>query len=130
MNWTVELIESLNFVKITIWGDFNVEDSLKIIKDFISRDFWEPGMKTMFDCRRIIFYNLALGVLREIGEFYALQNERIGDGKMALLMGSPRDFGIARQFEMLTEGKILSQVHVFLNETEAVSWLTAEPAAA
>jgi hypothetical protein len=94
--------------------------------DFLSREFWKPGMNVLIDYRETIFSNLTLDVLRLIGANHEAKNELIGNGRMAFVMKSPRDFGFARQYEMITEGKVLSQVCVFLDVDKAIAWLTSD----
>ena len=55
------------------------------------------------------------------------------DTKGRVLAESPRPqvfflagaFGLARQYEMITEGKVLSHVHVFQDENAALEWLNS-----
>ncbi len=124
MIWTIELNETASFVKVIAQGDFTIENCFEIKQDFISRDFWYPGMNILIDYRQTTFTNLSLDHLRQIGEFHKTVNEQIGNGRMAFLMKSPRDFGFARQYEMISDGKVLSEVCVFLDENKALEWLT------
>jgi hypothetical protein len=128
LNWTIELNEPAHFVNVTAQGDFTLEDYFELKKDFISQDYWHPGMNVQIDYRQTIFTNLNLNILRKMGDFHKSKNEQIGNGRMVLLMKSPRDFGLARQYEMVTDGKVLSKVRVFLDENEALEWLTATSA--
>lgn len=123
LNWTIELIEPAHFVKVTAEGNFTLEDCLGMKEDFLSRDYWEPGMNVLIDYRQTAFVNIKLDALRAAGIFHEENNEQIGNGKMAFLMKSPHDFGLARQYEMITEGEVLSHVHVFLKEENALKWL-------
>ena len=123
LNWTISLIAPERYLKVTAHGDFVMEDCIRMKEDFIARDFWKPGMNVLIDYRETAFPNLNLDILREIGKFHESKNEEIGGGRMAFLMKSPRDFGFARQYEMITEDKVLSEVCVFLEEGKALRWL-------
>lgn len=86
-------------------------------------------MNVLIDYREVIFSGLTLDDLRELGKFHESQNEEIGNGRMVLLMKSPRDFGYARQYEMLNESRVSSKMRVFLEEDKAIEWLSSETAA-
>jgi len=122
--WTIELIKPAHFVKVTAQGDFTLADCRAMKEDILARDYWQPSMNVLIDYRGTSFTNLNLDVLREVGAFHQTVNEQLGSGRMALLMRSPHDFGLARQYEMITEGKVLSHIRVFLDENKALEWLT------
>lgn len=126
LNWTIDLIEPIYFVRVSAQGDFAVEDCFKMKEDFLLQDYWKPGMNILIDYRKTVFSNINLDILRKIGGFHESKNKQIGNGRMAFLMKSPRDFGFARQYEMITEGRVLSNVRVFLDEDECLQWLTSD----
>lgn len=123
MDWKIEHEPSLDFVWVVCEGDFSAEDCGEAKKDFTTRGFWRPGMNVLFDFRATKFNNLNPGELRRAADFHSCLNEEIGNGKMALLMNSVRDFGLARQYELIAEPNVFSQIKVFGDETEAVRWL-------
>jgi len=126
LKWSFSSIEGQNFVRVSSQGDFSIEDCVKIKEELLTKDFWKAGLNILYDYRRTTFESsLTLDALRELGNFHESKNELIGDGRMAFLMKSPRDFGLARQYEMVTEGRVLSQIRVFLNEDKAIEWLTS-----
>ena len=123
MDWKVEYEPSANFVRATCVGDFTVEDCIGVKKDFLSREFWRPGMNILIDYRETRFNNLGLDDLRRAGDFHIFKSEEIGPGKLAFLMNSVRDYGLARQYELITEEKVNSKMMVFSDEREALEWL-------
>lgn len=125
MNWTVYKIEEQPFIKVVTGGDFNLADHLKMIEDIISRDFWRPGTDVIFDNRNLEFGSTDLSVIKGLFSNHESNDERIGNGKAAMLMKSLADFGRARQLELISEGRVSAQLRVFLDEKEAVKWLTS-----
>lgn len=80
-------------------------------------------MNLLYDYRETDFSTITLEAMRAIVTFHELNSEAIGDGRMAFLMGTPRDFGFARQYEMVSEGRVKSRVRVFLDEEKAKKWV-------
>src|SRR5215203_1947656 len=102
MNWTIEYIEKLNFVKIVTDGDFTDSDHIAMIEDIISQKFWKPGMDTFFDHRKLEFNETDITLMKKISENHKRYEGQIGDGKAAILMKSLEDYLRGRQFELLT----------------------------
>lgn len=125
MYWTVEYMKDHRFVRVVARGVYNIDDHMRILKDVVTRDFWTPGMNLLIDDSELDFSRTSLEQLREAGlkriEFDAL----IGNGKTAVLVNSLINFGRARQFELITTGKISTKMEIFKDEDEAVRWLLA-----
>jgi hypothetical protein len=94
-----------------------------MIEDILSQPFWVPGMRAFFDHRQLNMAGASYAVMSAAGENHLRNDERIGDGKAAVVMGSPAAFGSARQFEMLVDGQAAAKLRVFLDPVEALTWL-------
>ena len=125
MNWTIEYLEKLKFVKIVTEGDFTLSDHLAMIEDIISRKFWKPGMNTLFDHRKLDFNETTIALMKEASENHKRYEARIGDGKAAILMKSLEDYLRGRQFELLTSYQVSAKLNVFMDEDKALEWLTS-----
>lgn len=123
MKWTVEYTEKLKYVRVNIKDEFNVQEHLKMIEDIVSQKFWCPGMPILFDGRAVYLGNTDFNTVMQASRNQILYDEQLGNGKNALLMKSAADFGIGRQYEMITEEKISAKIHVFLDEQQAIRWL-------
>lgn len=123
MKWTVEYKEKGRYVRVVTGGVFNVDDHGKMTEDILSREFWTPGMNVLFDHRKLDFGDTGFEAMREASQTHVKNDARIGDGRSAILMKSVSDFGLARQFEMLTDEQISADLHVFLDEKQALRWL-------
>ena len=123
MNWTVENVEKLGFVRITTAGVFSAADHRKMVEDIVSHDFWQPGMNTLFDHTKLTFGKTDIPIMREAGENHVNSDPRIGDGKAAILVKSIADYGRSRQFQLLTDGRISAKLHIFMDENDAIKWL-------
>lgn len=125
MNWTTEYIEKQNFVKIVTEGDFTVNDHLTMIKDITSQKFWKPGMNVFFDHRKLEFNETTVELMRKVSENHKKYEKQIGDGKAAILMKSLEDYLRGRQFELLVSHQGSARLSIFMDEDQALKWLTS-----
>lgn len=126
MHWNINTTDDVAYFIITIFGDFTPDRCCVIIDDFLSHKDWKQGMNILVKHGETLFHNVNLENLRKIGAFHASKNDEIGDGRVAFLTNEPVAFGIARQYEMIMEGKVSNPMHVFYEVTEAVDWLKCE----
>jgi hypothetical protein len=124
MNWTIDYDQEWALVTVSCEGDFTVEDCIGFKKDFMSREYWHPGINVLIDYRKTNFHNLKLPDLERAAAFHIAKNDAIGSGKMAFLMNTLTHFGLARQYELLTENAVYSEVMVFQDEAKAREWLS------
>jgi hypothetical protein len=124
MRWTVEPGGEGGYVVVATAGTFDVSDHLRMTEDILSRPYWVPGTPVLFDHRQLDFGDAGFRAMQEAGANHLTNDARIGDGKAAILMSSPVDFGRGRQFELLTEGRRSARLRIFLDEGEALAWLT------
>lgn len=123
MRWTVELPGAGGYAVVTTSGVFDVADHMRMIEDIITRPGWRPGTDVLFDHRALDFGEAGLRTMYQAGDNHLRNDERIGDGRAAILARSPSDFGRGRQFELLTEGRVSATLRVFLDEAQARGWL-------
>lgn len=123
MEWTVEQAPGGRYVRITTTGRFSVTDHQKMIEDIVGRPFWKPGTDALFDHRALDMAGATYKDMLAARANHQVDDALIGDGKAAIVMRSPGDFGSARQFEMLTQGKVQAELRVFLDLDEAMEWL-------
>ena len=126
MHWTVEDQQGQGYVVVATGGEFALRDHVRMIEDIVSRDFWRPGTSVLFDHRALDFGASGLAAMRPAAENHVASDARIGNGRAAVLMNTPADYGRGRQFEMLTDGRVDATVQIFLDETEALRWLRGE----
>lgn len=126
LSWTIEYTEEdqrRRFVKVIERGTYNVEDHMRMLEDITSRDFWKPGTNILLDESNLNYQGTTLEQLREAAARRVLMDARIGDGKTAAVMSTITDFVRARQYELITDGKVSAKIKIFRNEQEALKWL-------
>jgi hypothetical protein len=123
MNWTIENIQDEHFVRVVTEGDFSAADHKRMTENILSQKFWKPGTNVLFDHRNLNFGVTSVALMKEIASTHIKNDARIGSGKAAILMKSLPDFVRGRQFEIITEGKILANLQIFQDEKKALAWL-------
>jgi hypothetical protein len=127
MDWTFEFDAQQGYVLIVTRGDFNLADHRTMVESLLSNPQWRSGTATLFDHRQVRFGDIGFNEMLEAKSIHVSNDTRIGNGKSASLMRSDADFGLGRQFQHLTGGRVSAQVRIFLNEAEAVAWLLDVP---
>lgn len=125
MHWTIEYIEDRHFARVVAKGIYNIDDHMLMLEDVAARDFWKPGMNLLIDASELDFSRTNLEQLREASIKRIELDDLIGDGKTAVLVNSLVNFGRARQFQLITSGKISAKMDVFKDEDKALEWLLA-----
>jgi hypothetical protein len=123
MHWIVELPGVDGYAVVTTSGTFDVADHLRMIEDIVSRPGWRPGTDVLFDHRGLEFGDAGFRAMQQAGGNHLGNDARIGNGKAALLMRSPVDYGRGRQFELMMEDQVAASLCIFLDEAEARAWL-------
>lgn len=126
MEWTVDFERAEEYVVVTTRGLFSPEGHRQMTEDIVSREEWGPGMNVLFDDRQLDFGDSGLEAMQQAVENHRENDDRIGDGKAAILTNTPVNFVRGRQFQLLTEGRVGARMQIFLNEAEAVRWLLDE----
>ena len=123
MRWTVDLPGADGYAVVMTSGTFDVSDHVRMIDDIVTRPGWHPGMDVLFDHRALDFGEADLRTMYQAADNHRRNDERIGDGRAAILMRSLSAYGRGREFELLTEGRISATLRLFLDEAEARDWL-------
>lgn len=123
MKWTFEYIENKEYIKIVSEGIFSGEEAIRQIEELLVHPNWRKGMPILVDNRKVDYGVSGTNAMKKASEFHIENDERIGSGKAALLMKSVTDFGLGRQYELLTDEEISANVHIFLDEKQALRWL-------
>ena len=128
MRWTVELPGADGYGVVTTSGVFDAAGHERMVEDITTRPGWRPGMDVLFDHRALDFSEADLRAIYLASGNHLRNDERIGDGRAAVLVRSLHDYGRGRQFELLTEGRVSATMRVFMDEAEARDWLATPTA--
>lgn len=125
MFWTIEYVNDRHFVRVVATGSYNMDDHLRMLEEVVTRDFWKPGMNWLLNESNLTYRGTSLEQLREAAALRVKMDARIGAGKTAVVMGTLTDFARARQYELITSGKISAKIDIFKDEDKAIRWLLA-----
>lgn len=123
MNWTIEFIEENGFVLIEAEGHFTGQDNMAMLEDLLHQEYWKPDTSILLDNRRRDYDDDGLAFVKKSSLNFIKKNAAIGCSKIAILMKSVADFGLGREFELLTDEEMCADVRVFLNEKQAFNWI-------
>lgn len=105
-------------------GAITQSERLEAIHSWLRHPAYRPGLRTLCDLSAAT----STPTMSELHEIIALIDEQtasIGRKKVAMLTAAPVTYGVARQFQALTDSGPL-QVRVFTDRTAALEWLDRE----
>ncbi len=124
MKWTIKHQSSPDLFIVDCEGEFTAVDCNSMQDELLSQNDWLPGTGILLDYRDANFAGVRLSELERVGLYHSQLSPRWGPSRMALLMKPGRDFGLARQYELLHESAVSTAMMVFLTTEEAIDWLT------
>ena len=104
-------------------GDGGVEGIIAFLNDIISHPKWKPGNHILLDHRRLNIDQISASGIEDVSIFFISISDKLGAGKIALVMNRDIDFGIARAWESITNLDVDIRIHVFRKLEEAIHWL-------
>jgi hypothetical protein len=130
MEWSVVFDASTGTAIVTTRGVFNVADHARMVADVVSREQWYPGHPVLFDHRALDFGTTGYPHMSAARDNHVAHEQRIGAARSAILMKGVAEYGCGRQFQLIADESVSAELAVFVDETAAWHWLTAESAAA
>lgn len=105
-------------------GDGDVEGIIAFLKDIISHPQWKPGNNILLDHRALSINAISVSGINEVSAYFKSIADKLGNGKIALVMSREVDFGIARAWENITTDDVDIKIYVFRELEKAISWLS------
>ena len=122
MKHTLEINEN-GFFTVKTEGDGDVGGIIAFLKDIVSHPQWKPGNKILLDHRALSIDAITRSGIEHVSAFFKTIGDKLGNGKIALVMNRDIDFGIARAWENITEYDVDIKIYVFRELEKATSWL-------
>ena len=126
MEWKIELEADGRVVRVTTTGLFRLRDQERMFEDLAKHPAFSPGSPVLFDNRRLDMSGSDADIMQESVEIVQrfIRNQRID--RLAGLVDSAVNFGVGRQFELLTELAGGHGFRLFKDEQLALGWLRGE----
>lgn len=124
-NVEINIDKNKNIVFFEVGETFDYEHFEIAFKKAVSDKSYDKNMNIMWDLRKLKFSSLFKNTneLRKIFNFVKENESNYGKGfKMAIVTSSDLVFGIARMYEMISEGLPFERM-VFRDYEDALSWL-------
>jgi len=126
MNYTIKCVEPGFDLVVETSGEMNAADFLIMAEDLLRHPRCLENGNVIFDHRALEFGHMALDELEKIRDFHRRHEERIGNGKSAIVVKP----GFAYEWHKIwAQGKKIetgNKVCVFENYDDAVSWVESD----
>ena len=125
IHWVDDEEEDL---RIETSGPIDVEGLHDAVETTLADPRWGPGLKILVDHTQATWHSLDPDLVRRRAELIIGQADRIGEQRIAFVVGNRTDFGIARLlYAFLGEGdeRIRFQAEPFTSLAAARAWLAS-----
>ena len=122
MEWEFSFIND-GIIKVKTKGDFSLDDFQKMIVQMFSDSRWVPGMNRLYDNRELNIKATDINTMYNIGMIQKVFEEKIGRGRLALLVKDVSDYGSGQLYQNVVNGRIESEVKIFISYDEAMEWV-------
>jgi hypothetical protein len=117
---------------VTTRGIVTVEGLDAWVREVLADPRYRPGFRVLVDYRQLNWGDLSPMDLYERIELYVRDSIRLDHARIAVVMGVPVDFGMARMEQAYVElrPELEIEIGVFFSIDEARRWLSTFPAPA
>ena len=127
VHWVDDGVEDL---RIETSGPVDVKDLDASVEEALADPRWRPGLRILVDHSNATWHSLDPELVRRRAELIIGQAERIGEQRIAFVVGNRTDFGIARllyAFLGAGDDRIRFQAEPFTSLAAARAWLRDAP---
>lgn len=114
-------------VRVTTGGPFELRQQRKMFEELGAHPAFSPGLPVLFDNRQIDMRGSDMDVIRESVDIMHEFMAKLRIQRLAGLVDSGFNFGVGRQFEILTDVAGGHGFRLFKDEQLALRWLRGEP---
>jgi len=109
------------FMRVTLAGGLRFESFVAAFDALVSHESFRPGANTLWDFRAAPLASVPTETLRRIMRFAGDRQELRRGARIALVVASDADFGVARIYEALA-ADLPMEFRVFRDVGEAEAW--------
>jgi hypothetical protein len=129
MEYTIHWVEDdVEDLRIETSGPIDIEGLHAAVEETLTDSRWRSGLRILVDHTQATWHSLDPELVRRRAELIIGQAERIGEQRIAFVVGNRTDFGIARLlYAFLGEGddRIRFQAEPFTTLGAARAWLSS-----
>lgn len=123
MRFEISFIEQGSYLLVEISGGANMDLLKAMVSDVLQHPRWHPAIPTLVDFRGFSAKGLSSDDVYELSDLCKTLGEHLGTGGCALVMSEELDFGLARMWQMMTEGHVEMPIEIFKDIDEARAWV-------
>jgi hypothetical protein len=124
MDWTITSTHSIGIVRIEASGLATVDECERLVNEVLALDAWKAGHKLLIECSKVNIKALRFTEVDRSTIILRNRTPEFGNCKIALIVTPGVGQGIGNQFKFMTESKTDIRVEAFLNEENALLWLS------
>ncbi len=123
MDFTINFDRMPDYVLIQTEGVVEVAGFDRLMAGLTFSPRWVKGTPQIVDHRKLDLDRLRSEDMQRIRIIVESYRDRLGEGKVAFVVGSRAVYGFARMYELVGGGEIHGEVAVFETIEDAARWL-------
>ncbi|MFC1620711.1 hypothetical protein ACFL2G_00250 [Candidatus Omnitrophota bacterium] len=119
----------INYTKLLVVktsGRMNAEDFIKMAEDLLRHPYFSQNCNVVFDHTALEFNKVSFDDLQKIRTFHKKNEEKIGNGKSAIVVNVGLSDGWHKLWSQGDKIKTGNITKVFENYDNAISWITKD----
>ena len=113
--------------EVVTHGDAEVVKFREYLDRTASHEHWSPGAPVLHDHSDLNSGPLTVGDVARIADYCAASRNDFGRSKVAVVLSRDLEYGLARMWGALVDGKWDAIPNLFRSRDEAVLWLKGTP---
>lgn len=109
--------------EVQVAGPVGLHDFLSLLDAVLASRHWRPGKRVLVDCRQADFSLVLVVEVHSLVKAFRQLDAQIGRSRMAVVVASAVEYGLARMFEQLLHGQVKLETIVTFSIDEARAWL-------
>ena len=126
MYWAIKFIEGVPCISVSIGGLVTLTDIEALNAGIVSDSHWERGLGLLFDSTKVEYPKEPPIDMRTVVDTVAKMNGEFKQSKVAMVVATNVQYGLARQYQILSESRGGSPVGVFRDDAAAIDWLRSD----
>ena len=125
MEWSFDLSKSPEFIRVTISGVFCSTQYAEMFDELFALRYWRFGTPLLFDNRKLNHSGIDPVELMDAADNFVSRNPELAFSPIAVLLENSEALELGERFGQITDHRSLADVKRFLNESDAIEWLTS-----